>query len=467
MDVKIKVFYSCSPEDRKLRDELVTHLGRVYVDHLDDRQILPGEARSKKIELYLNTADVILLLISPKYIASDDCYHVQMGRALERQAAGEVQVIPIILSPTDYPNEPFSKLEVLPTGGKPVTRWLDRQEALHNVAVGVRKVIASTFIKQCITDAKTYSDQGFYEEALATCEKAIKHIHSTTSLDYNTTLYASIYEVYGDILQQQKQMEEALSAYSTAISFISENARLYTNRGEVLFIIENFESALDDYTKAISLNRNEPLLYSRRGDVLQRLKRFDEALATYNTALRLFPKRADFYKNRGDVLQKLKRFDDALASYDEAIHIDPKNATFYLDKGSIFFRRRAYDQALAVYDEAIRRAPPNAEIWRIKGKIHSHIAQMEEALAAYEKAIELEPKNQFFYKEEGDIFLKLERLAEALAAFEDAIRLDPDFGPAHCSMGTVLEKLADCTYQRIKQRADHAYNRAKQLGINC
>src|SRR5436305_3241442 len=470
MDIKlagnIKIFYAYSPEDRELRDELAMRLGRAYVDHLYDGEILAGETRFKKIEVYLNTADIILLLISPNFMASDDCYRVQKERALERQATGEAHVIPIILRPTDYQGEPFSKLKVLPTGGKPVTSWLDRQEALHDVAVGVRKVITSSLIKQRIKVAKTYSDQGFYKEALVTCEETITHIRSTTSLDYNPALYATLYQVYGDVLEKPGHTEKALEAYDTAISFTPEEAHLYAGKGEILFNLKNFADALIVYTKAISLRRNEPLLHSRRGDVLQQLEHYEDALVAYEAAIRLDRKNADFCKKRGDVLQILKHYDAAIEAYNAAIHLDPQNVTFYIDKVFTLFRKRDYSQALATYEAAIRIEPHNAQIWRNKGKILGDIAQFEAALAAYEEAIRLEPHNPFLYKAEGDIFLKLERLEEALAAFEDAVRLDPDFAHAHCSIGTVLDKLADCAYQKLKQRADHAYHRAKQLGID-
>jgi hypothetical protein len=42
-------------------------------------------------------ADFILLLVSPDFLASDYCYDRQMRRALERHAAGEAQVLPVIL----------------------------------------------------------------------------------------------------------------------------------------------------------------------------------------------------------------------------------------------------------------------------------------------------------------------------------------------------------------------------------
>src|SRR5436305_7020676 len=145
---KVKIFYAYSHEDKALRDQLAKHIGRSHISSWHDREIMPGEIWREKTEKELNAAHIILLLISVDFIYSEYCYNIAMQTALTRHAAKEAHVIPIILRPTDYQNEPFSKLQVLPTGGMPVTRWPDLDDALQDVALGVRKVITSSLIKQ-------------------------------------------------------------------------------------------------------------------------------------------------------------------------------------------------------------------------------------------------------------------------------------------------------------------------------
>lgn len=54
-----------------------------------------------EIDEHLNTADIILLLVSSDFIDSDYCYDVEMKRALKRHEAEDARVIPIILRPVD------------------------------------------------------------------------------------------------------------------------------------------------------------------------------------------------------------------------------------------------------------------------------------------------------------------------------------------------------------------------------
>jgi hypothetical protein len=141
----IKIFYCYAREDKALRDELDKHLGALkrlgQITTWYDRKILPGVEWKREIDTHLNTSDIVLLLVSSHFISSDYCYGIEMRQALERHTAGEAHVIPIILRPVDWKETPIGDLQVLPTDGKPITRWRNRDEAFHSVTQGIRDVI--------------------------------------------------------------------------------------------------------------------------------------------------------------------------------------------------------------------------------------------------------------------------------------------------------------------------------------
>lgn len=68
--------------------------------------LLPGDQWEYTIKRELNTADIILLLISPAFIASDYCWSKEMRWAITRHAIGEARVIPILLKPTPEIGKP-------------------------------------------------------------------------------------------------------------------------------------------------------------------------------------------------------------------------------------------------------------------------------------------------------------------------------------------------------------------------
>jgi hypothetical protein len=151
----IKVFLSYSRKDTALRDELVAHLTalkwRGVIQDWNDDQIEAGTDWDKAIASYLDSADIILLLLSPDFLASK--YSIdEAQRALKLNESGQVRVIPIILRPVDFSATPFAKLHFSPSGGKPITLWEDKDEAFLSVARDIRRA-ARALTAQAAKDA--------------------------------------------------------------------------------------------------------------------------------------------------------------------------------------------------------------------------------------------------------------------------------------------------------------------------
>ena len=141
----VRVAFSSSHKDEELRDQLETHLKLMQRQELitswHDRRIMPGETWKGKIEDAFFRADVVLLLISADFIASDYCFEIEMKTVLERAEAGTARVVPIILRECDWHSAPFGKLQALPKDGIAVTRWPNRDEAWTDVSRGLRRLV--------------------------------------------------------------------------------------------------------------------------------------------------------------------------------------------------------------------------------------------------------------------------------------------------------------------------------------
>lgn len=99
--------------------------------------------KNGEIDEHLNSAQIILLLISSDFLASKYCYDIEMKRAMERHNSGEARVIPIILRHAYWEGSPFSKLQALPTNAEPIKdgNWRSIDAAFKDVAEGLEKVI--------------------------------------------------------------------------------------------------------------------------------------------------------------------------------------------------------------------------------------------------------------------------------------------------------------------------------------
>jgi hypothetical protein len=140
----VEVFFSYSHQDEELRNELEKHLsilkrlGMISTWH--DRKIGAGDEWRGAIDEHLNSAQIILLLISADFLASDYCYDIEMDRAMERHELGDATVMPIILRPVDWRGARFAELQALPKNAEPVTskNWGSHDDAFYDISKGIR-----------------------------------------------------------------------------------------------------------------------------------------------------------------------------------------------------------------------------------------------------------------------------------------------------------------------------------------
>ncbi len=147
LEAIIKIFYSYSRKDLDMRNMLEDHLSALRaankISTWHDLELEAGTEWEPAILHKLDTADIILLLVSRNFIASKYCYGTELRRAIARHTEGTARVIPVILRSCDWNHAdvPFSKLNVLPTHAKPITSWTDQEEAFTIVAQRIRETV--------------------------------------------------------------------------------------------------------------------------------------------------------------------------------------------------------------------------------------------------------------------------------------------------------------------------------------
>ncbi|OWY22491.1 toll/interleukin-1 receptor domain-containing protein [Sphingobacteriales bacterium UPWRP_1] len=145
-DNKINVFIAFSPADTALKDELEEHLtilqrqGVINVWH--NQKIEAGENFDQIQAQALQNAQIILLLISSDFLASDYAYENEVLKALERHKQGQARVIPVILRDCIWKTGALGQLTPLPQGAIPVTEWDNPDSAFKNIATEIQKVVA-------------------------------------------------------------------------------------------------------------------------------------------------------------------------------------------------------------------------------------------------------------------------------------------------------------------------------------
>jgi eukaryotic-like serine/threonine-protein kinase len=145
----IDVFISYAQQDDGLRQELETHLAPLkrsrVIEGCHPGRVGPNDARQAAIAARLDTARVILLLVSADYLAFKDRYEHELAGALARHRTGSACVIPVLVRACEWAGAPFSGLGLLPQrdgAAAPVTSWPNRDEAWISVVRAIRAAVA-------------------------------------------------------------------------------------------------------------------------------------------------------------------------------------------------------------------------------------------------------------------------------------------------------------------------------------
>lgn len=147
-------FISYTHADSALKEQLVRHLAPLrregLIDLWHDGMLRPGEHLDPTIQAALAASDVVILLISADFIASEYCYEQEMLRAFARQRRGTARVIPLILKPCQWKGVPIgdgetlSEFVALPKDGKAVISWSDTDTAFDNAVGAIRDMLKTS-----------------------------------------------------------------------------------------------------------------------------------------------------------------------------------------------------------------------------------------------------------------------------------------------------------------------------------
>ncbi|MEH2421534.1 MAG: tetratricopeptide repeat protein [Nostoc sp.] len=355
----IKLFFahSNSPYDERLRKNLESHLSslqplKVSINWQKNQKLARRDWKQESYQ-HLNTPQMIILLVSPDFLAADDCRNITR-RAMEQHNAGKATVIPVKLRPIDnWQATPFGHLQCLPYNGEPITSrfWPRQDDAFVDIVGNIREEVEK--IQEDQRQLQLIQDQ-----QKAEIFASIKRFISKYSLNriirgrnvpiFLVGIAASVIGIavllgfcnsspemqVNNLLSQgqdkldRRDYQGASEDYTQAIQIDPKNINAYIKRGHARHFLKDYQAAIKDYTQAIKIVPTNVTAYIKRGDAQYSLKKYQAAIDDYTEAIRLSPDSVDAYKNRGFVYEK------NLQNKQEAIKDYKKLATIYKKQGA-------------------------------------------------------------------------------------------------------------------------------------
>ncbi len=145
------IFFSYAAEDRLEKEELDKHLQPLKrlggAISWNNAEIAPGANWQDATRRYLQSADIILLLISPSFLSSDMIWNDELQPALKRHENGECRVIPVLVKPCVWQDMSFADMQMLPVSPEsgrlqPVALWRNADEAYATIVQGIQRALS-------------------------------------------------------------------------------------------------------------------------------------------------------------------------------------------------------------------------------------------------------------------------------------------------------------------------------------
>jgi tetratricopeptide (TPR) repeat protein len=443
-----------------------------------DRRIGAGKEFDSEISEHLETAQIILLLISPYFIASDYCYDIEMTSALERHKSGEARVIPVILHPCDWHSLPFGKLTAIPKDGKPVSKYPNQHDAFLEVSLAIRTAVqdfatakaarsgmndiktnpsitsvqnpinSTTLVKDskaARNEANIASEQqaGILEVSEVSIDEKIANIRSAINKNKNN---AQLYAELGDLLLQAKDWKQAADALKRASELNPGIAVWHYKQATAHEESQSWSYAESSFIKAVDLDPNNVdfrlhyarfLSHQRKwSETIRQLKYVSEIVTLNEEANKLFVRAKEQHElakdaySKGLELETLSRLDEALECYRKANYIESNHADATSRMAAIIGRTMR-ERLFSKINESSINEPDKAEWHYELGKFYFEEDKLEEAEAAFKRAQDIEPNSVQTLAYLGRIYHSQERWDDAKSVFTRAIELDPKNAERH------------------------------------
>jgi len=425
--IPIELFCCYAREDeddlKKLFQQLRV-LERANLIHIwYDRAIKPGDYWEDAIDTHLNSAQIILLIVSASFIDSDYCYDKEMPSALARHASGQARVLPVLLHPCDWKITPLGRLHTLPSDGLPISLWPNQNSALLSVTEGVKRVAHELQIEALLKDGKAHYESMRYNAALSVFDQALTLALTQEEQIVPSSLLAQLYQGKGDALFIKKNLQDetwknvladALADYEKALHYDDSLLHSYEQKGRILFHLNRYEEAFVSLEEALTRGSCDPDVHFCKYETLLKLNHIDEALTLYEQTYSQWSLLGEPHLQAARFFEESGRLEQVLTVWERVISLMPNQTEGYLGKARVLECLERYIEALEVYEQVGKMNLNTAQLSLQKGQLLELLERDNEALQIFD-AILQSPSNREQKDISGPAYFGKQRVYERLA----------------------------------------------------
>lgn len=243
----------------------------------------------------------------------------------------------------------------------------------------------------------------------------------------------------GDEAQAIRLQERALQDFSASLE-LAPHWRVDHNRGVSHAMVGRYDEAIAAFSAAISREPTNTSSRFNRAELLLELGRHDEAMRDYAAVLAESPEDVAALLGRAHSYFYLGQFDKAILDLDQVIRQEPENALAYADRADLYAYLGQWDHAARDYRMAIRTDKSlgrayQSVAWLMATCPDEKYRDVQLAIRAAERAIELDGQDDYRYLDTlAAAQANANQFQDAEQTVQDAIKSAPE---------TVVEELQE------------------------
>ena len=195
--------------------------------------------------------------------------------------------------------------------------------------------------------------------------EALKRAFASPDLD--AAVKISLLASFLPFLQEDAiKRAEAVELGRLLVNVHPADPRAHALFGDILYQDDQTEQAMDEYKKSLSLDDSKFVVWQQVMLLYDREQNYDSLLAISERSLELFPDQNMAYYFNGYANMQLKKYKDAIASLGKAVEIGSEDKLFiaqmYSSMGDAFYNLKNDAASDSCYEQALVFDPQNAYV---------------------------------------------------------------------------------------------------------
>ena len=199
----------------------------------------------------------------------------------------------------------------------------------------------------------------------------------------------------------------------------------HSKLGQLYQQTRQYEHAVSSYSQALSLKPGDPFVLERLAEVLAAKELYEKSAELFQEALaRQFHPSVATMISFGKVLRKLENFEELEKITNEVLRLEPANHEAGFLKAMAMLKRGRTIEALGLLEKLVENPAVSYEAWLELGKLYQADNHPEKAVSAFIRASTCAPDQAGIWNNIGILLSNQKAYEEALKAFRKAASFD-------------------------------------------